>query len=178
MEIKEFKHSFKYIALNICIAALASILLVNYVAAAYQISGDSMDNTLKDAERVIVSKLPIKTGVINRFDIVVINKPAEPCKSIIKRVIGLPGEIIEIKEGEVYINNKRLEQPFLQEPRFTVNETDYMTPLLIEPDHYFVMGDNRAVSCDSRNYGPVQAKFIYGKTLFRYWPFSRMGAIK
>ncbi|HLP45494.1 MAG TPA: signal peptidase I [Candidatus Kapabacteria bacterium] len=178
MENHKLKHSFKYIAFNIFVAALASILLVNYVAAAYQISGDSMNTTLKDEERVIISRLSLKTGVISRFDIVVLNKPIEPCKSIIKRVIGLPGEIIEIKEGDVYINNKKLEQPFLEGTGISVNKEDYMKPLLIEPNHYFVMGDNRSVSRDSRNYGPVEAKYIYGKTLFRYWPFSRMGKIK
>lgn len=178
MENQNLKQSFKYIVPNILIAALASIFLVNYVAAAFQIRGNSMDTTLKDEERVIISRLSLKTGIINRFDIVVLNKPIEPGKSIIKRVIGLPGEIIEIKEGDVYINNKKLEQPFLDGTGNFMNKADYMKPQLIEPDHYFVMGDNRAVSRDSRNYGPVQAKYIYGKTLFRYWPFSRMGKIK
>ena len=87
----------KYILLNIIVAALATIFLVNYVAAAYKIKGDSMYSVLKDQERIIISRLALKTGAINRFDIVVLYKPNEPNKSLIKRIIGLPGELIEIK---------------------------------------------------------------------------------
>lgn len=177
--MEKYKQNFKYIVFNILVAAVASILLVNYVAAAYQIKGNSMNTTLKDDERVIISKLTLKTGVINRFDIVVLNKPIDAGNhSIIKRVIGLPGETIEIREGNVYINNKKLKQPFLGESESYINQTDNMKPLLLAPDSYFVMGDNRAVSRDSRNFGPVRADHIYGKTLFRYWPLSRLGIIK
>ncbi|MDQ1354674.1 MAG: signal peptidase [Acidobacteriota bacterium] len=168
----------KYIMINILVAATATILLVNYVAAAYKIRGDSMNSVLKDQERVIISRLGLKTGAINRFDIVVLYKPNEPGKSIIKRVIGLPGEIIEIKDGEVFIDNKKLEQPFLAGKDFPTSGKDNMNPLLIQQDHYFVMGDNRAVSQDSRNFGPVPAKYIFGKTIFRYWPLSRLGKIE
>jgi signal peptidase I len=148
------------------------------VAAAYKIRGDSMNSVLKDEERVIISRLALKTGVIDRFDIVVLHKPNEPGKSIIKRVIGLPGEIIEIKDGDVYIDNKKLEQPFLAEKGYPTYRRDTLNPLLIQQDHYFVMGDNRELSQDSRNFGPVPAKFIFGKTIFRYWPLSRIGKIK
>ncbi|MCX6583208.1 MAG: signal peptidase I [Candidatus Aminicenantes bacterium] len=168
----------KYIVLNILVAAISAILLVNYVAAAYKIRGDSMNSVLKDEERVIISRLALKTGIIDRFDIVVLHKPNEPGKSIIKRVIGLPGEIIEIKDGDVYIDNKKLEQPFLAGKEYPPYRRDTLNPLLIQQGHYFVMGDNREVSQDSRNFGPVPAKFIFGKTIFRYWPLSRIGKIK
>ncbi len=168
----------KYILLNIIVAALATIFLVNYVAAAYKIKGDSMYSVLKDQERIIISRLALKTGAINRFDIVVLYKPNEPNKSLIKRIIGLPGELIEIKDGEVYINDKKLDQPFLAGKENPLYKKDNMKPLLIEQDHYFVMGDNRAVSQDSRNFGPVPATYIFGKTIFRYWPLSRLGKIK
>ena len=168
----------KYIVLNILVAAISAILLVNYVAAAYKIRGDSMNSVLKDEERVIISRLALKTGVIDRFDIVVLHKPNEPGKSIIKRVIGLPGEIIEIKDGDVYIDNKKLEQPFLAGKEYPPYKKDTLNPLLIQQDHYFVMGDNREVSQDSRNFGPVPEKYIFGKTIFRYWPLSRLGKIQ
>jgi signal peptidase I len=164
--------------LNILVAAISAILLVNYVAAAYKIRGDSMNFVLKDEERIIISRLALKTGVVNRFDIVVLYKPNEPGKSLIKRVIGLPGEIIEIKDSEVFINNKKLEQPFLKGKGYPPYKKDNLKPLLIQQDHYYVMGDNRAVSQDSRNFGPVPAKYIFGKTIFRYWPLSRLGKIE
>lgn len=178
MKNQKFSQYSKYIILNILVAALATIFLVNYVAAAYKIKGDSMNSVLKDQERIIISRLGLKTGAINRFDIVVLYKPNEPGKSIIKRVIGLPGEIIEIKDGEVYIDYKKLEQPFLADKDHPHSNNNNMNALLIPQDHYFVMGDNRELSQDSRNFGPVPAKYIFGKTIFRYWPLSRLGKIE
>ncbi len=173
-----FKKYFKYVALNVLIAAIVSIFLINYVASAYKIKGHSMSSVLKDQERVIISKLGIRNGNIKRFDIVVLNKPNEPGKSVVKRVIGLPGEIIEIREGDVYINYKKLEQPFLSERENHSYQGDNMNPLLIRENHYFVLGDNRAVSHDSRSFGTVPEKYIYGKTIFRYWPLTRFGKIE
>lgn len=178
MKKQKLKQYFKYIVLNILAAAIVSILLINYVASAYRIRGHSMNSVLRDQERIIISKISLTLGDIHRFDIVVLSKPNEPDKSIIKRIIGLPGETIEIKKGDVYINNKKLKQPFLKRKKNFTYRVDTMRPLVIPEDHYFVMGDNRTVSQDSRYFGPVPRKYIYGKTLFRYWPLSRMGKIK
>ncbi len=177
---KRIGQFFKYVVLNVLAAALVSILLINYVASAYMIKGHSMHSVLKDQERVIVSKLAVRNGNISRFDIVVLKKPGDPDKFIIKRVIGLPGEIIEIKEGDVYLNYKLLEQPFFngKRRRFMVDRSEHMKPLLIGKNHYFVMGDNRIVSRDSRSFGPIQQDSIYGKTIFRYWPLKRFGKIE
>ena len=178
MSDHKFKRYFKYVALNILIAAVVSILLINYVAAAYKIKGHSMHSVLKDQERIIISKLGVKNGNIKRFDIVVLKKPNEPGKSIVKRVIGLPGEIIEIKKGDIYINYKKLEQLFLNGKKGLNDQGDNMKPLSIREGHYFVLGDNRAVSQDSRIFGPVPGKCIDGKIIFRYWPLSRFGKIE
>ena len=178
MKKQKLKQYFKYIVLNILAAAIVSILLINYVASAYRIRGNSMNAALRDRERVIISKISLALGDIHRFDIVVLTKPNEPDKSIIKRVIGLPGETIEIKKGDVYIDNKKLNQPFLEREKDFTYRADSMKPLVIPGNHYFVMGDNRAVSCDSRYFGPVPREYIYGKTLFRYWPLSRIGNIE
>jgi signal peptidase I len=178
MKKQKLKQHFKYIVLNILAAAIVSILLINYVASAYRIRGSSMNSTLRDRERIIISKISLALGDINRFDIVVFSKPNEPDKSLIKRVIGLPGETIEIKKGDVYIDNKKLDQPFLKRKKHFIYRADFMKPLVIPGNHYFVMGDNRAVSQDSRYFGPVPREYIYGETLFRYWPLSRLGKIE
>lgn len=178
MKKQKLKQYFKYIVLNILAAAIVSILLINYVASAYRIRGNSMNSALRDHERVIISKISLALGDIKRFDIVVLTKPNEPDKSIIKRIIGLPGETIEIKNGDVYINNKKLNQPFLKREKDFTYWADTMKPRVIPENHYFVMGDNRSVSQDSRYFGPVPREYIFGKTFFRYWPLSRMGKIQ
>jgi signal peptidase I len=177
MKEHKFKHYLKYIVINILIAAGVSIFLITYVASAYKIEGNSMEKALKDQERVIITKLGVKNN-INRYDIVVLYKPDEPKKSIIKRVIGLPLEIIEIKEGDVYINGRKLSEPYLPGAKDIMFRSINMKPLLIQEDHYFVIGDNRTVSQDSRVFGPVSREYIYGKTLLRYWPFSRFGKVE
>jgi len=172
------KQYIKYIAINVLVAAVASILLITYVASAYKIEGNSMQSVLNDRERVIISRLAVKNGNINRFDIVVLYKPDKPGKSIIKRVIGLPGEIIAIKDGDVYINEEKLYEPYLKKEKNVMFRAITMKPLLIRKGYYFVMGDNRTISQDSRIFGPAPGKYIYGKTIFRYWPFSRFGKIE
>lgn len=178
MKNRKFKQYFKYIVVNVLVAAILSLLLINFVASAYKIRGNSMNSVLMDNERIIISKIAVHLGAIDRFDIVVLNKPNEVKKSIIKRVIGLPGETIEIKEGDVYINNKKLFQPFLNTRSDFVSRADNMRAMVIRDGFYFLMGDNRSVSHDSRSFGPIPRKSIYGKTFFRYWPLGRMGKVK
>lgn len=177
MKKHKLKHYLKYIVINILIAAGISIFLVTYVASAYKIEGNSMERALKDQERIIVTKLGVKNN-INRYDIVVLHKPDEPKKSIIKRVIALPNEIIEIRQGDVYINGKRLPEPYLPRAKDIMFRSINMKPLLVQKDSYFVMGDNRTVSQDSRVFGAVPQEYIYGKTFLRYWPFSRFGKVE
>lgn len=182
MNKKDHKSKFirylKYIILDIAIAAVVSIFLITYVASAYKIEGNSMQTVLNDQERIIISKLAVRNGNINRYDIVVLRKPDQPSKSIIKRVIGLPGEIIEIREGDVYINGSKLPEEYLKKERNLMYRSMNMKPLLIQKDHFFVIGDNRTVSQDSRVFGPVPENDIYGKTIFRYWPLSKFGKIE
>ena len=172
------KKALKYILISIFIASVITILLNKYIASAFRIEGNSMYPVLMDRERIIISKIAIKKGNINRNDIVVFYKPNNPKKSIIKRVIGLPGEVIEINKGEIYINNKKIDQPFLRNKNKSNHESINMKPLLIKQNCYFVVGDNIKKSVDSRNFGAVPKKYIYGKAIFRYWPFSRFGKIE
>jgi signal peptidase I len=177
MKERKLTHYLKYIVINILVAAAVSIFLVTYVASAYKIEGNSMERALKDQERVIITKMGVKNN-INRYDIVVLYKPDEPKKSIIKRIIALPDEIVEIKQGDVYIDGKRLPEPYLPGAKDIMFRSIDMKPLLVQKNHYFVMGDNRTVSQDSRVFGPVPQEYIYGKTFLRYWPFSRFGKVE
>lgn len=143
------------------------------------VEGTSMLPQLHDGERLLVNKLvyykiqSVSWGHIERGDIVVFWFPNDPDKSYVKRVIGLPGETVEIRNGKVIVNGQQLNEDYL--------ETEYnqslpsWPPKKIEEHHYFVMGDNRDNSSDSRYWGLVPEKYIYGKAFFRYWKPSGIG---
>jgi signal peptidase I len=177
MAESRFRHFVKYVVIDILLAALISFFLINYVVSAFKIEGDSMKPLLHDQERVLISKLAIKKENLRRFDIVVMYKPDEPDKSLIKRIIGLPGEIVEIRAGEVFINDKPLKEISGGDSTNAQSPAD-MKALLIPRGMFFVMGDNRGISFDSRQFGPVPQKYIFGKAFFRYWPFARFGRIE
>jgi len=178
MAASRIKHFFKYVVIDILLAALISFFLINYVVSAYKVDGGSMAPLLRDQERILISKLAINRKNLRRFDIVVLYKPDEPDKSLVKRIIGLPEEIIEIRDGDVYINDKLLKQPLLSDNPEAMKSPDDMKALLIPHGMFFVMGDNRQISLDSRLFGLVPQKYIFGKAFFRYWPFAVIGKIK
>jgi len=178
MVAPRLKHFFKYVVIDILLAALISFFLINYVVSAYRVEGDSMRPLLLDQERILISKLAINRKNLHRFDIVVLFKPDEPEKSLVKRIIGLPEEIIEIRAGDVYINDKPLKQPLNSDTPEALKSPDDMKALLIPQGMFFVMGDNRRISLDSRLFGLVPQKYIFGKAFFRYWPFAAIGRIR
>jgi signal peptidase I len=143
---------------------LLQVLLVVYVIQPVRIEGMAMMPTLKNGDKVLMSK---RIDELKRSDIVVFLYPHDQSKSYIKRIIGLPGETIEITNGKVSINGKLLDEPYLDHKL----EIDYTMPqpLAIPADHYFVIGDNRGHSSDSRAWGPVPRDLIYGKYWHRYW---------
>ena len=135
-----------------------------------------MSPVLENGDRVLISN-PLLTGKIKRFDIVVIIPPRIPGKKLIKRIIGLPGEVIEIKNGNVMIDHCPLSEPFLKEKGDVMFRSLNMDPRKIPSGSYFLLGDHREKSTDSRKFGPLNKKSIVGKILFRYWPFKRIGIL-
>jgi len=143
------------------------------------VEGTSMLPQLNDGERLLVNKLvyykiqSVRWGHLERGDIVVFWFPNDPDKSYVKRIIGLPGEMVEVRNGRVFINSQELKEDYLDIehnkglPSFPAKQVD--------KHHYFVMGDNRDNSSDSRYWGLVPEKYIYGKAFFRYWGPSNMG---
>jgi len=141
-----------------------------------EVHGKSMEPTFVEGQRLIISRVNYMIGDPQRGDIVVFNSPESDNDdpSLIKRVVGLPGETVEIKEREVYINGVKLNEPYIKEPC-----TRYCRDRqwILADDEYFVMGDNRNVSNDSRAFGPIKHSAIIGEALFRYWPLSAIGFI-
>lgn len=145
--------------------------LVNLLAPRYIVEGSSMQPNFETGEWIIVSRLPYLLGVPQRGDVVVLDF-AEPQEDLIKRVIGLPGETVEIREGLVYINGQPLEEPYINAaPRYTGE------PIVLGPDEYYVLGDNRNNSRDSHSFGAVTRDHIMGRAWLIYWPPQRWGIV-
>jgi signal peptidase I len=162
---------------DLVFALMIMALVLVFVAQPVKVEGTSMLPRLHDGERIFVNKL-IYYGLpdIERGDIIVFWYPKDPTKSYIKRVIGLPGETVQIRAGRIFVNGKELKEPYL-DPTLDAAPED-KPPTYIEPHFYFVMGDNRDNSSDSRSWGLVPEKYIYGKALFRYWPLSKASVIR
>jgi signal peptidase I len=145
------------------------VVLVMFVAQPVKVEGAGMSPTLNDGDRIVIRK---QFDQLNRGDIVVFYYPDDTTKSFIKRIVGLPGESIRIgDDGRVNINGTPLDEPYVPADR---NRIRYGFPeQTIEAGHYFMMGDNRDASNDSRRFGAVDKNLIYGKVAWRYWPFGK-----
>ncbi|HYY56248.1 MAG TPA: signal peptidase I [Pyrinomonadaceae bacterium] len=174
------RHSFwaesRLLLRDLIVVLMATALMVVFIVQPVKVEGTSMLPRLHDGERIFVNKL-IYYGMprLERGDIVVFWYPNDPSKSYIKRVVGLPGETVEVREGRVMINGKVLEEPYL-DPQLNLSHMNHQ-PVLVKDHYYFVMGDNRDHSSDSRFWGLVPEKYIYGKALFRYWPLGSASII-
>jgi signal peptidase I len=162
----------RYWLRDLVLSLLLAFIVIVFLYQPVQVEGTSMMPELSNHERIFINKFVYRFEPIHRFDIVVFRYPLNPSKSFIKRVVGLPGEWISIRDGVVYINGKRLNESFL--PRSYLDH-DNVPPTYVPPDHYYVLGDHRESSNDSRVWGTVDRKYIYGKAVFSYWPFSQIG---
>jgi len=165
---------------DLIFALMVAALVVVFVVQPVKVEGTSMLPRLHDGERIFVNKLIYYDEYgwapkVERGDIVVFWFPDDPSKSYIKRVIGLPGDRVEIHEGVVRVNGRDLNEQYLDS---RLNLTHRSQPeIYVRPNYYFVMGDNRDNSSDSRIWGLVPKKYVYGKALFRYWPLTAASVI-
>jgi len=158
----------------VVLALVIALLIKTFLFQAFFIPSESMVPTLQVHDRVLVNKLSYKLHPVHRGDIVVFKAPegSDPgIDDLVKRVIGLPGETVSAKGGHVYIDDKALPETYL--PKGTI--TTPFSKVTLQPDHYWVMGDNRGNSKDSRVFGPITKNNIVGRVFFRIWPFSRLG---
>jgi len=162
-------------AKDILLAVVIAILMVVFLYQPVKVEGTSMQPELVDQERIFVNKFVYHFEEIHRSDIVVFWYPKDPSKSFIKRVIGIPGDVVSIKNGRVYVNAQLLEERYV--PR-SYQDLDSFPTMRVKEDHYYVLGDHRNASNDSRSWGLVPRKYIYGKAVFRYWPMEKAGFIE
>lgn len=155
-------------------AIVVALVVRTFLLQAFSIPSGSMESTLEVSDRLLVNKLSYQFGDVERGDIVVFFKPeslASPYDDLIKRVIGLPGDTVEGRDNQVFINGEALVEPYLDAD---VVIRDF-APVEVPVDHVFVMGDNRSNSSDSRVFGPINIDRIEGEAFLRYWPLSRVG---
>ncbi len=169
-----FREELRSWARDLLVAVGMAAIIIVFLYQPVKVEGTSMVPLLSDQERIFVNKFVYRFEPILRGDVVVFWYPLDHTKSFIKRVIGLPGETVEIREGRLFVNGEALAEQYV--PREYLDSSSY-GPVLLPPDHYFVMGDHRSSSNDSRVFGPVPRDAIYGKAVFAYWPFDRFGSI-
>ena len=160
---------------DILLAVVIAFLMVVFLYQPVKVEGTSMQPELLDQERIFVNKFVYHFEEIHRGDIVVFWYPKDPSKSFIKRVLGVPGDTISIREGQVYINGDLVEERYV--PR-GYQDADSYPPVRVRDGHYYVLGDHRNASNDSRSWGLVPRKYIYGKAVFRYWPVEKAGFLE
>ncbi|WP_376791378.1 signal peptidase I [Thermoflexus sp.] len=155
------------------LVVVVAMALVNTTTARFRIEGSSMEPNLHDGEYVLINKVSYWFSSPRRGDVVVFRFPHDPSRDFIKRIIGLPGETVAIRDGKVFINGRPLEEPYIRGPMvYTYG------PVTLGPDEYFVLGDNRNASNDSHNWGMLPRSAIIGKAELIYWPPSRWGLIR
>ncbi len=160
---------------DLLVAVAVSAFIILFLYQPVRVEGTSMLPQLEDQDRLFIDKIAYRVGEIHQGDVVVFEYPRDRSKSYIKRVIALPGDRMRIDHGVVYVNGRRLAEPYVP-ARF---EDDRSVPEMTLPrDEYWMMGDHRSISSDSRDFGAVERSLIYGKAVFVYWPMEQVGVVR
>lgn len=160
---------------DLVISLAISAFIIIFLYQPVKVEGTSMMPSLDDQERIFVNKFVYRLEAIQRGDIVVFRYPRDTSKSYIKRVVGLAGDHIRIDDGLVYVNDKPLDEDYV--PAAFADNRSY--PETVVPQNsFFVLGDHRSMSNDSRDFGAVRETFIYGKAVFGYWPVDKLGRLR
>ena len=158
---------------------LAAVIIV-FIAQSFLVEGSSMEPSFHDGQRLMVEKVSYRFTEPNRGDVVVFRYPGDPRRKFIKRIIGLPGDEITIKNGYLHINGQRIEENYINGPTYGTYSAPTFGPVLVPEGHYFVLGDNRRNSDDSRypDVGFVPRRYLVGRAMFVYWPLNQISWIR
>jgi signal peptidase I len=159
---------------DLAVALGLALVIIIFLYQPVKVEGTSMAPLLSDQERIFINKFVYRFEPIERGDVIVFWYPLDRSKSFIKRVVGLPGETVELRGGRLYISGQELKEPYV--PAGYLDGSSY-GPTVIPADSFFVMGDHRDSSNDSRVFGPVLRQYIYGKAVFAYWPVDHFGSL-
>ncbi|GAC1430805.1 MAG: signal peptidase I [Acidobacteriaceae bacterium] len=160
---------------DLIVSVAISAFIIVFLYQPVRVEGTSMLPMLEDQDRLFINKLAYRVGDIQHGDVVVFQYPRDHTKSYIKRVIALPGDVLRIDHGRVYVNGQRLKETYVPE-RFSDDRSQ--PEMTLPSNRYFLMGDHRSISSDSRDFGPVERELIYGKAAFVYWPVEQVGVVR
>jgi signal peptidase I len=155
--------------------AVIIFFLIRQVVQNYRIESLSMEPNFSEGEFILVNKLAYRLGEPIRGDVIVFHNPSNPSEDYIKRIIALPGDTVEIRDQAIYINNRVLEEPYEHN---RLAPASRFGPLIVEPNHLFVMGDNRPNSKDSREFGALSENLIVGRAWLQVWPIAEFGLVQ
>lgn len=166
---------------SILVAAAIFLIIYMFLFRPFQVNGESMFPNFKNTEYVLTNLIALRTSKIQQGDVIVFKAPPEPDKDFIKRVIGLPGDSIMLKDGDVYVNGNKFDQSSFLKPDVKTYGGSFLKDgdtVTVPANEYFVMGDNRPYSSDSREWGFVPAGNIIGKSMLVYWPINDWEVVK
>src|ERR1039457_6550938 len=162
-------------ARDLLVSLAISAFIIIFLYQPVKVEGTSMMPGLEDQERIFVNKFVYRWEPIQRGDIVVFRYPRDTSKSYIKRVIGVAGDRIRIENGQVYVNGEALDEDYV--PSDYADAHSY-GEVVVPSNSFFVLGDHRTMSNDSRDFGTVNERYIYGKAVFGYWPMDKLGRLR
>jgi signal peptidase I len=162
-------------ARDLLVSLAISAFIIIFLYQPVKVEGTSMMPGLEDQERIFVNKFVYRWEPIERGDIVVFRYPRDTSKSYIKRVIGIAGDRVRIENGQVYVNGEALEEDYV--PNDYADARSY-AEIVVPTNSFFVLGDHRTMSNDSRDFGTVNERYIYGKAVFGYWPMEKLGRLR
>ncbi len=160
---------------DLLVSAAASVLIITFLYQPVRVEGTSMLPRLEDQDRLFINKFVYHFTSIERGDVVVFHYPRDPEKSYIKRVIALPGDRLRIVQGTVLVNGVALKENYVPEE---FRDSRSYAEIVVPEGTFFMMGDHRSISSDSREFGPVERSLIYGKAVFVYWPARDAGVVR
>jgi signal peptidase I len=160
---------------DLLVSLAISAFIIIFLYQPVKVEGLSMMPGLEDQERIFVNKFVYRWEPIQRGDIVVFRYPRDTTKSYIKRVIGVAGDHIRIENGQVYVNEEALDEDYV--PSDYADARSY-GEVVVPKNSFFVLGDHRSMSSDSREFGTVNERYIYGKAVFGYWPMEKLGRLR
>jgi signal peptidase I len=173
-EPNHFHRELRIWSRDLLLALCFAVVIIVFLYQPVKVEGTSMAPLISDQERIFINKIVYRFEPISRGDVVVFWYPLDRSKSFIKRIVGLPGETVDIRQGRVYVSGQRLLEPYVPPQYFDAGN---FGPVRVPAGEYFLMGDHRDSSNDSRVFGTVPVGYIYGKAVFAYWPMDHFGSI-